>query len=125
MYLSIYIYIYIDIYMYITSWQGSHVLPFLRPWRGRLRERGERYTRLRALRVRGHRLRALRAREKEQVTSPSTSLSLPRQGRRETGRETSRPPSAPRQHRVYRGTSLTREPPPVGPYSSPMPRNLW
>ena len=25
----------------------------------------------------------------------------------------------------YRGTSLKRPPPPVGPYSSPMPRNLW
>ena len=25
----------------------------------------------------------------------------------------------------YRGTSLIRTPPPVGPYSSPMPRDLW
>jgi len=25
----------------------------------------------------------------------------------------------------YRGTSLIRNTPPVGPYSSPMPRNLW
>ena len=28
-------------------------------------------------------------------------------------------------HLVYRGTSLIRTPPPVGPYSSPMPRDLW
>jgi len=26
---------------------------------------------------------------------------------------------------IYRGTSLIRTPPPVGPYSSPMPRDLW
>ena len=25
----------------------------------------------------------------------------------------------------YRGTSLVRTPPTVGPYSSPMPRDLW
>ena len=25
----------------------------------------------------------------------------------------------------YRGTSLTRNAPPVGPYSSPMPKDLW
>ena len=26
---------------------------------------------------------------------------------------------------IYRGTSLVRNTPPVGPYSSPMPRHLW
>ena len=26
---------------------------------------------------------------------------------------------------LYRGTSLIRNTPPVGPYSSPMPRDLW
>ena len=26
---------------------------------------------------------------------------------------------------AYKGTSLIRSPPPVGPYSSPMPRYLW
>ena len=26
---------------------------------------------------------------------------------------------------AYRGTSLIRNTPPVGPYSSPMPRDLW
>jgi len=25
----------------------------------------------------------------------------------------------------YRGTSLIRNTPPIGPYSSPMPRDLW
>ena len=25
----------------------------------------------------------------------------------------------------YRGTSLMRAPPPLGPYGSPVPRNLW
>ena len=28
-------------------------------------------------------------------------------------------------YRVYRGTSLIRTPPNVGPYSSPVPRDLW
>ena len=27
--------------------------------------------------------------------------------------------------RKYRGTSLIRNTPPAGPYSSPMPRDLW
>ena len=26
---------------------------------------------------------------------------------------------------IYRGTSLIRTPPPIGPYSSPVPRDLW
>ena len=28
-------------------------------------------------------------------------------------------------HECYRGTSLIRNSPPLGPYSRPMPRNLW
>ena len=32
---------------------------------------------------------------------------------------------AVRESVLYRGASLMRPPPPVGPYSSPMPRDLW
>jgi len=28
-------------------------------------------------------------------------------------------------HRPYRGTSLIRDTPPVGPYRKPVPRGLW
>jgi len=67
-------------------------------------------------------------REREQRLATCLSGNLHREGRVSGGScagSTRDKPGMPLRPLLFRGTSLIRTPPPLGPYSSPMPRDLW